>query len=100
MLLMVGRRAAARAIARVSAAELCVFWMHLDADILDDAVMPAVDYRMPDGLSWDELVIVLRAAAATGRMVGIDVTIFNPKLDGDGAIARGFVEALGKGLRT
>jgi arginase len=92
--------AAARAIGRLSAPALCGFWVHLDADVLDDAVMPAVDYRMPGGLSWDELVIALRAAVATGRMVGIDVTIFNPKLDDDGAIARSFVEALGRGLRT
>src|SRR5688500_8875041 len=24
------------------------FWCHVDADVLDDAVMPAVDYRQPD----------------------------------------------------
>jgi len=27
------------------------FWLHLDADVLDDAIMPAVDYRLPGGLS-------------------------------------------------
>ena len=27
-------------------------WIHFDADALDDAVMPAVDYRLPGGLSW------------------------------------------------
>jgi len=32
------------------------FWIHLDADVLNDAIMPAVDYRMPDGLSFDELI--------------------------------------------
>jgi arginase len=62
--------------------------------------MPAVDYRISGGLSWDELAVVLRAAVATGSMVGIDVTIFNPRLDGDGAIARRFVDALATGLRT
>ena len=30
--------------------ELGRFWIHLDADVLDDAIMPAVDYRMEDGL--------------------------------------------------
>jgi hypothetical protein len=24
--------------------------------MLNDAMMPAVDYRLPDGLSWSELV--------------------------------------------
>jgi arginase len=27
------------------------FWIHVDLDVLDDAVMPAVDYRMPGGVS-------------------------------------------------
>ena len=26
-------------------------WVHVDADVLDDAVMPAVDYRQPGGLA-------------------------------------------------
>jgi arginase len=76
------------------------FWIHLDADVLDDAIMPAVDYRMPDGMSWNELVTVLRAGLASGRVVGIDITIFNPKLDGDGSIAKAFVDALARGLRS
>ena len=57
------------------------FWTHLDADVLDDAVMPAVDYRLPGGLSWDSLTRVLRIAMRSGRAVGLDVTIFNPTLD-------------------
>lgn len=74
------------------------FWIHLDADVLDDAVMPAVDYRMPDGLSWDELSTILERAIGSGRAVGMDIAIFNPKLDETGAIARAFVETLAKGL--
>jgi arginase len=74
------------------------FWIHLDADVLDDAVMPAVDYRMPDGLSWDELSIILERAIGSGRAVGMDIAIFNPKLDETGAIARAFVDALAQGL--
>jgi arginase len=83
---------------RLTSSDIDGFWIHLDADALDDAIMPAVDYRMPDGLSWDELVAILRTAMASGRALGIDVTIFNPKLDEDGAIARRFVKALGDGL--
>ena len=90
-------RAAACAVERVSAGP-GGFWIHLDADVLDDAIMPAVDYRMPGGLSWDELATTLRAALGSGRALGIDVTIFNPTLDGDGSIARGLVDALARGL--
>jgi arginase len=62
--------------------------------------MPAVDYRIPDGLRWDELVTILRTTVASGKALGIDVTIFNPKLDEDGAIARRLVKVLGDGLVT
>ena len=74
------------------------FWIHLDVDVLDDAVMPAVDYRLPGGLSPDELAAVLRAAVAGGQAIGLDIAIFNPTLDPDGRIARGLVDTLVAGL--
>lgn len=91
---------AKRALQRLTTSDLTGFWIHLDADVLDDAIMPAVDYRMPGGLQWDELTAILRAAIASGKALGIDITIFNPKLDKDGAIARRFAEALGAGLKA
>jgi arginase len=92
--------AAERAMERLTRPALDGFWIHLDADVLDDAVMPAVDYRMPGGLSWDELAAVLRLAVSSDRAAGIDITIFNPALDQDGSIAAAFVDALARGLRT
>jgi arginase len=74
------------------------FWIHVDADVLDDAVMPAVDYRLPGGLSWDELSAVLRVLMRTGQAVGVNIGIFNPALDGDGSIARRLVACLTAGL--
>jgi arginase len=73
-------------------------WIHLDADVLDDAIMPAVDYRMPGGLQWDEMSQLLKALLATGRAVGMTITIFNPTLDTDGRIAQQFVKHLVRGL--
>jgi arginase len=89
-----------RAIEHLSGPEVAGIWVHLDADVLDDAVMPAVDYRMPGGLSLEELTKVLRVAIASGRAVGLNITIFNPRLDNDGSIAAAFVDALTKGLRS
>jgi arginase len=89
-----------RALARLTTSALDGFWIHLDADVLDDAIMPAVDYRMPGGLQWDELTTILRTALASGKALGIDITIFNPKLDKDGSIARRFTKALSDGLRA
>jgi arginase len=92
--------AALSAIKDLSKPEVVGFWAHLDADVLDDAVMPAVDYRMPGGVSWQELVTILQVAIASGRAIGLNVTIFNPKLDVDGSIAAAFVDALATGLRS
>jgi arginase len=90
-----GIEAAAReAIDRLSRNELNGFWLHLDADVLDDAIMPAVDYRLPGGLSFGELDTILQTALGSPRAVGLEVTVFNPHLDDDGRIARALVETL------
>ena len=57
------------------------FWIHLDADVLNDEVMPAVDYRMPDGLWPTELTEALAAMLASPRAAGMEVTIYNPTFD-------------------
>jgi arginase len=84
----------ASALGVVAAQSLDGFWTHIDADVLDDAVMPAVDYRNPGGLSWDELTEVVRLAIASGAARGLDLTIFNPSLDPDGQIAERLVQFL------
>jgi arginase len=56
-------------------------WLHLDADCLDDAVMPAVDWRVPGGLSASEIPELIEPLAAAGLLAGMDVTIYNPALD-------------------
>ena len=95
----VGADEAARAaIEHLARRDLDGFWIHLDVDVLDDAIMPAVGYRMPDGLSWQELETILNAAMRSGRALGIDITIFEPKLDKTGAIARDLVNSLARGL--
>jgi arginase len=87
-------RAARTAVAHVAREELDGFLIHLDADVLDDAVMPAVDYRLPGGLQLSELGIVLRHALASGRAVGIEIAIYNPALDPDGAAGRALTSVL------
>jgi arginase len=90
-----GVEAAARAaVAHLTRPELDGFFIHLDADCLDDAIMPAVDFRIPGGLSWDELAAVLRIGLASGKAVGLEVTIYNPRLDEDGSAGRGLADVL------
>ncbi|MEV7288869.1 arginase family protein [Streptomyces sp. NPDC093252] len=60
------------------------FWVHLDADVLDPGVMPAVDAPDPDGLTPEEVVGLLGPLLASGRCVGLNVTIYDPDLDPEG----------------
>ncbi len=70
------------------------FWIHFDADVLDSAIMPAVDSPMPGGLSYAEMITALRVFLSSGLAVGMEITIYDPDLDPDGSIARAYVDAL------
>jgi arginase len=74
-------------------------WVHLDADVLDPSVMPAVDSPEPDGLRPAELVETLVPLLRDPRVAGLDLAIYDPDLDepGEGArlLADVLVEALG-----
>jgi arginase len=63
------------------------FWIHCDVDVLDSAVMPAVDSPEPDGLGFDHLSELLRGLVADRRARGLEITIFDPDLDEDGELA-------------
>jgi arginase len=91
--------AARQATDHLARPELAGFWIHLDADVLDDAIMPAVDYRLPGGLAWAELAAVLTTAMASGRAAGFEVTIYNPLLDPDGAAGRELARVIGQALQ-
>ena len=80
--------AAHNAVAHLTRPELDGFFIHVDADCLDDSLMPAVDFRVPGGLSAEELRTALTIALASSRVVGIEITIYNPKLDEDGSAGR------------
>lgn len=55
-------------------------WIHLDVDVLDFAEMPAVDFPLAGGLSYQELKQVLRSHLKSSKVVGMDVAILNPEL--------------------
>ncbi len=76
------------------------FWIHLDADVLNDKIMPAVEYRLSGGLELEDISELLRILIASGKAVGMDITVFNPKLDPDGSIARRLVSTLIAGLSS
>jgi arginase len=73
--------AANHAAAFLAAKRVDRVWLHLDADCLDDAVMPAVDWRVAGGLTPDEVAGLARPLVSSGLIAGMDVTIYNPVLD-------------------
>jgi arginase len=70
------------------------FWIHLDADVLDQSLMPAVDSPNPKGLRYGEFVEILRVLLKSDSSVGMEITIFDPELDPDGRYAAEFVSAI------
>ncbi len=91
-------RAVEQGLAHLTRDGLEGFFIHFDADVLDDAIMPAVEYRIPDGLSKSEAVALLRQALGTGQAVGLEVTIYNPALDPGGEAGRLLTELLVEAL--
>ena len=92
-----GMTAAGEAVARrFSRSGVTGVWIHLDVDVLDDAVMPAVDSRQPDGLSYAELESLLSPVLNTGLVVGMNVTIYDPERDPDGTAGRALVDGLAR----
>jgi arginase len=95
----IGMEAAAQAaITHLTRDELDGFFIHFDADCLDDAIMPAVEYRLPGGLSPREAKMVVGMALDSGKAVGIEVTIYNPNLDRDGSAGRVLTDLLAEAL--
>src|SRR5262245_10060199 len=92
------KAAAEQVIGKLQKNKLGGFWIHLDADVLNDEIMPAVDYRLVGGLEWSELSALLKTLISSGQAIGINVGIFNPRLDSDGSIAREFTKSLIAGL--
>lgn len=72
------------------------YWVHLDVDVLDPTLMPAVDSPDPGGLDIGQLTVLLRAL--TGSMDGLQVCVFDPDLDPDGSLARLLASTLVAGL--
>jgi arginase len=70
-------------------------WLHVDLDVLATEALAAVDYPQSGGLGWDDLEALAAVALASPRLVGADVTIYNPDLDPDGAGAARIVAWLG-----
>jgi arginase len=60
------------------------FFVHLDVDVLDQQAMPATDYLMAGGLSWEELAELLGPLGSSPALAGLSLGCLNPEKDPTG----------------
>ena len=75
-------------------------WLHADLDVLDEKVMPAVDSPGSPGLDFAQLTEVLSRVVGTGRVIGLDVTIYDPELDPEGKCLPSIVDCIAAAVAT
>ena len=90
--------AARRAVATLAGRGVAGFWVHVDTDVLDPELMPAVDSPEPGGLTHQELATLLRTLTASELAMGVQLTIFDPDLDPDGRLAAELTDTVVAGL--
>jgi arginase len=84
--------------AREQLADCVGYWVHVDVDVLDPAVMPAVDAPDPGGIAYAELELLLAGLVATPECLGVELTVFDPDYDPDGTYAGEIVATVVAGL--
>ncbi|HPR63169.1 MAG TPA: arginase family protein [Thermoanaerobaculia bacterium] len=55
-------------------------WLHFDVDVLDPRLVP-VCFPELDGLSFDEAETFMKIILCSGRVLGMDVTCYHPRMD-------------------
>jgi arginase len=86
--------AARRVIAKLEARGLDKVWLHVDLDVLDQSVMPAVDSPGSPGLDYLQLTELVGALCASGRIAGANFTIYDPDRDPHSIYARPLVQCI------
>lgn len=73
-------------------------WLHIDVDVLDPSVLPAVTYPQDGGPDLEQLASVLAPLAASPSLVGVSIADLRPDLDRDGRYAARLVALLDRTL--
>lgn len=76
------------------------FWLHIDVDVLNDSIMPCVDSRTPDGLTYDEFNELTSFLFQSNKLSGLEITILDPDLDTTGEHTKNFVTNLTSTFNT
>ena len=59
-------------------------WLHFDVDVLDPEFMPVM-FPEPKGLTFEETHEFLSLVWASGRVIGMSIACYHPRLDVDGS---------------
>lgn len=76
------------------------FWLHIDVDVLNDLIMPCVDSRTPDGLTYPEFNELTSLLFQNQKLTGFEITILDPDLDPTGEYTVAFVDNLATTFNT
>ena len=91
--------ASRQVIARLEKRGLEKAWLHVDLDVLDQSVMPAVDSPGRPGFDFSQLAALAGALAASGRILGANFSIYDPERDPELKYARPLVDCIAAGVR-
>lgn len=96
--------AARAALERLAGNGVEEFWIHLDADVLDPELLPAVDSPTPGGLGPEEVAGLVTPLVRHPGAIGLELTIYDPALDpersGAALLTDLLVEVLGDGVES
>jgi arginase len=70
------------------------YWVHVDVDVLDPAVMPAVDAPDDGGIAHRELELLIAGLVGGSSCLGLEVTVFDPDHDPSGSYAAELTDSL------
>jgi arginase len=91
---------AQKVIARLQERGLNKVWVHVDLDVLDEKVMPAVDSPGSPGLNYTQLSELIAALCKSGRVTGINFSIYDPERDPDKRYAGPLVKCIAAGISS
>lgn len=75
-------------------------FVHFDVDVLDSEIMSAVDTPEPGGFSPSEAVDALRTWCTDARVIGMEVTIYDPDRDRDRRCGTLLIDMLSAAFRA
>ncbi len=67
---------------------------HLDVDVLDPELIPAVNFPAPGGLSVEETMMIVRTLLKTGKVKVLELAAYNAAKDIRGSSVKKIVDLI------